>query len=297
MSSRPVEQFVAVSPTASPASARVGPAVAWLAAATTCVAFTAGTPAFAATTGEAAVGTESVHDSASPPPARLAACQACHGVDGISTVDGAPNLAGQRASYLESQLTNFRSRERRHELMNAIASQLSDAEIGALATYWSSLPPAGTLARDARTAAAVASDVTFPRAFPEGFAAYRTSDDAESGTVTRDWANRAALEAARDGRPLPEEAVIVVETLAARTEAGRPVAGKPISYVVFAARAGWGDRIPELLRNANWQFGAFAPDRSPRLKNQATCLACHKPQAAKSFMFTYDELAEYARRR
>lgn len=240
-----------------------------------------------------AAGTES---PTAPPLSRLPACQACHGVDGVATVDGAPNLAGQRAAYLEAQLANFRSRERKHELMNAIAAQLSDAEIEALAKYWSEQPAGGTLAADARKAAAVASDVTFPADFPANFVVYRTSEDPESRTITKDWANRAALDAARAGQPLPLAAAIVVETLAAKSDAGKLVAEKPVSYVVFAARAGWGERIPALLRNGDWQFGAFAPERgAQRLKNQATCLACHKPQAAKSFLFTYDELAAHAK--
>jgi len=33
-----------------------------------------------------------------------AVCAACHGANGISVSDGIPNLAGQRATYLENQL-------------------------------------------------------------------------------------------------------------------------------------------------------------------------------------------------
>lgn len=227
-------------------------------------------------------------------PVRLQACQACHGVDGIATLDGAPNLAGQPASYLGAQLMNFRSKDRKHELMNAIASQLDDDEIAAFARYWSGQPSTGTLGADARTAAAVASDVTFPSTFPDDFEVYRINEDMDAKMVVRDWANRAALDAARAGKPLQDDAVVVVETLSARMIGTKLVADAPLSYAVFAARAGWGDRVPELLRNGNWQFGAFSPDRTPQLKNQAVCLACHKPQVAKSFMFTYDELAAHA---
>lgn len=230
-------------------------------------------------------------------PARLVACQACHGVDGIATFDGAPNLAGQPASYLEAQLKHFRSTDRKHELMNAIASQLADDEIAALAAHWSGLPSAGVLGADARKAAAVTSDVAFPSTFPQDFEVYLVNENADAKVIVRDWANRAALNAARMGKPLPEDAVVVVETLSTRTESERLVADAPLAYVVFAARAGWGDRIPELLRNGNWQFGAFSPDRTPQLKNQAACLACHKPQATKSFMFTYDQLADHAKKR
>lgn len=229
--------------------------------------------------------------------ARLSACQACHGVDGIATFDGAPNLAGQRAPYLESQLRQFRSKDRKHDLMNAIAGQLSDGEIAALARHWSGLPNAGTLKDDARDAGAVASDVTFPSTFPNDFEVYLTNADPASKVVVRDWANRAALDAARAGKPLPDDAIIVVQTSSGRMEGERLVADAPLSYAVFAARAGWGDRIPDLLRNGDWQFGAFSADGEQMLKNQAACLACHKPQAAQSFMFTYDSLATHAKKR
>ncbi|MBP6748300.1 MAG: cytochrome P460 family protein [Xanthomonadaceae bacterium] len=235
--------------------------------------------------------------SSDPGLARLAACQACHGSDGIAIVDGVPNLAGQSVPYLEAQLKNFRSGDRKNDLMNAIASQLSDAEIAALAGHWNATPHAGALDARGRGTRAVASDVTFPSTFPNDFEVYLTNADPAAKIVVRDWANRAALEAARAGKPLPEDAVIVVETSSGRLEGEGLVADAPLSYAVFAARAGWGEHIPELLRNGNWQFGAFAPDGKPQLQNQAACLACHKPQAAQSFMFTYDRLAAHAKKR
>lgn len=239
------------------------------------------------------------HASAEPPAPgleRLAACRACHGMDGVSVYGPAPNLAGQRANYLESQLRAFRAKERTDDLMNAIAGQLQDNEVHALAQHWSSLPAAGTLDDTARRAGAIRSAVTFPQNFPNGFEIYRTDEDAAGGTIVRDWANRPALDAARVGRALPDNAVIVGETMAARTENGRLVPDHAVSYAVFAAKAGWGESVPELLRNGNWQFGLFRPDHTATLANQAMCLACHKPRAATSFMFTYDALAAHAGR-
>lgn len=240
---------------------------------------------------------DSAARSSEPGLERLAACQACHGIDGIAIVDGAPNLAGQPVSYLEAQLKNFRSADRKNDLMNAIASQLSDAEIAALARHWNASPHADAFGAGGREASAVASDVTFPSTFPNDFEVYLTNADPAAKIVVRDWANRAALEAARAGKPLPEDAVIVVQTSSGRMEGERLVADAPLSYAVFAARAGWGERIPELLRNGNWQFGAFSPDGKQQLQNQAACLACHKPRAAQSFMFTYDSLAAHAKKR
>jgi len=45
------------------------------------------------------------------------------------------------------------------------------------------------------------------------------------------------------------------------------------------------------LRNTNWNYGVFGPDKAPRAEiNQAVCLACHKPKAATSFVFGLKEI-------
>src|SRR3954447_21454448 len=80
---------------------------------------------------------------------RSLACQACHGSAGIGTAPDIPNLAGQKTGYLAAQLTAFRTGDRKHELMNAIASQLSDADIADLVAFWTSLPAAGSTVADA----------------------------------------------------------------------------------------------------------------------------------------------------
>jgi cytochrome c553 len=66
-------------------------------------------------------------------------CQACHGVDGISKVPDAPNLAGQVQDYLATQLKAFRAGERKSEAMSVVASTLSDADIDNLAAYYSAI--------------------------------------------------------------------------------------------------------------------------------------------------------------
>jgi len=71
--------------------------------------------------------------------AKAAPCALCHGQNGISTLANTPNLAGQPALYLESQLKNYRSGARRHETMSLIARPLSDADIAELAAWYASI--------------------------------------------------------------------------------------------------------------------------------------------------------------
>lgn len=78
--------------------------------------------------------------------AKAATCIACHGINGISAVPMYPNLAGQKAAYLESSLKAYKSQERKGgnaAIMWGLAAPLSDADIANLAAYFASLDPAG----------------------------------------------------------------------------------------------------------------------------------------------------------
>jgi len=68
-----------------------------------------------------------------------AACALCHGPNGVASMPGAPNLAGQNAIYVSEQLKNYRSGKRHHEVMTYIAKPLTDAEIAQLAAWYSSI--------------------------------------------------------------------------------------------------------------------------------------------------------------
>lgn len=66
-------------------------------------------------------------------------CQACHGLDGLSKLPGAPHIAGQPASYLIKALGEFKSGVRKNEVMSVAASSLSEADIENLAAYYAAI--------------------------------------------------------------------------------------------------------------------------------------------------------------
>ena len=78
---------------------------------------------------------------ATAPTSLIATCAPCHGFEGIGKDVEIPNLAGQHDVYLGYQLRAFRSGRRKHTDMRFMARDLTDAEINALATYYSGLPP------------------------------------------------------------------------------------------------------------------------------------------------------------
>jgi cytochrome c553 len=64
------------------------------------------------------------------------ACASCHGKEGLGTAS-LPRLAGQYASYIETQLKLFNQRERTNDnaVMHAIVSKMSALEMAAVAEY------------------------------------------------------------------------------------------------------------------------------------------------------------------
>jgi cytochrome c553 len=67
------------------------------------------------------------------------ACAVCHGALGLSATPDAPNLAGQPALYVATQLRAYRSGKRVHEVMSVMAKPLSDDDIRELADWYASL--------------------------------------------------------------------------------------------------------------------------------------------------------------
>jgi cytochrome c553 len=66
-------------------------------------------------------------------------CEVCHGLDGLSKIPEAPNIAGQNETYMIAQLTAFKSGERKNDMMSMIAPTLSADDINNLAAYYAAI--------------------------------------------------------------------------------------------------------------------------------------------------------------
>jgi len=234
-------------------------------------------------------------------------CAACHGANGVSVADNIPNLAGQRVPYLEAQLRALKSGVRKNPVMGAIAAQLGNDDIVNVAAYFGSLQPAYAAERSAQLPALAKTNVAFPENYKATFTMYQTVNRTDINQVRYLWANPVALQAAREGRPIPPGAMLVLEQHAARLDAEKkPIAGSDgffvsdrfLAFVVMGSGPGWGDAFPEMLRNGDWNYAAFGPDMKPGTGiNQAECLACHKPLDKTSFVFSLEPLAKAAKAR
>ncbi|MBI3041221.1 MAG: cytochrome c [Betaproteobacteria bacterium] len=100
-------------------------------AALTCVLLAAASSTLAAEAGDAAAGK-----------GKNAMCVGCHGIPGYRTVFPdvyhVPKLGGQHAAYIVKALQEYKSGNRSHPSMRAIAAGLSDKDMADLAAYYAS---------------------------------------------------------------------------------------------------------------------------------------------------------------
>ena len=228
-------------------------------------------------------------------------CAACHGAAGVSVSDAIPNLAAQRAAYLENQLKALKDGTRKNPIMNAMAAQLSPEDIANVAAYFASLPGAGASAKSAFLPHVAKTGVAFPEGYQSSFTKYHTINFPATKQVRYYYGTKAAVEAARAGKTLPDGSVLFAEVYSAKLDADKkPITGangfyeadKLLFYTAMQRNAGWGKDIPDALRNEDWNYAIFTTDKQHRPGvNQAECLACHKPLDKTSYTFTIKELA------
>ena len=232
-------------------------------------------------------------------------CAACHGANGVSVTDAIPNLAGQKAVYLENQLKALKDGSRKNPIMGAIAAQLNTDDIANVAAFFSSQPGAASSAKSAFLPNLAKTSVGFPEGYQSTFTKYYTLNFPATKQVRYYFANPAALQAAKDGKDLPNGAYLFAEVHSAKLDAdNKPVTGsdgffvadKLLFYTAMARDAGWGKEIPDMLRNDEWNYSVFTTAKQHRPGvNQAECLACHKPLDKVSYTFTIKELATVAK--
>ena len=126
-------------------------------------------------------------------------CAACHGANGVSVSDSIPNLAAQKAAYIETQLKALKDGSRKNQIMGAIATQLSSDDIANVAAYFASQPGAATAAKSDFLPNLAKTGVTFPENYKATYTKYYTINFPATRQVRYYFANDVAL-AGRQGR-------------------------------------------------------------------------------------------------
>ena len=87
-----------------------------------------------------------------------ASCAQCHGMDGFSTGEGVPHIAGQRPAYLHLELRVYKAGGRGDNPMSRAVKFLSDDALLKVSAYYASLEPAQPVKERAGKAAAAKPD-------------------------------------------------------------------------------------------------------------------------------------------
>jgi plastocyanin len=106
----------------------------------------------------------------------------------------------------------------------------------------------------------------------------------------------AAVQAMKDGKPLPDGTVLTLIQYKADVDAaGAPVKdakgrfkkGDVIAVAVMEKRAGWGTEYPAELRNGDWEYAVFnAAGVLNEKANYKGCFECHKPHEKQDFVIS-----------
>jgi hypothetical protein len=120
-------------------------------------------------------------------------------------------------------------------------------------------------------------------AFPENFAAGVHYATVNRGNIREEiFISREAIDAAKKGQPLPSGTAITLVDY--RSD-------KLYRYVVMEKRSGWGSEYPAKLRNGEWEYQSFNPDKSVKQDGQPDrCMSCHASQAQQDFVWTINQM-------
>ena len=146
-------------------------------------------------------------------------------------------------------------------------------------------------------------------AFPANFASgvlYATVDRPDNKQFRELYASQAAIDATKKGQPLPDGTVLTMVQYAAKLGAdgnpekdanGRFIKTNIVGYTVMEKRKGWGAEYPDTMRNGEWEYQAFTPDKAVNAKaNLTNCFNCHKPLDKADFVFSYDRLKSFVKK-
>ncbi len=81
-------------------------------------------------------------------------CVNCHGREGVSSLDSIPNLAGQNAFYLLTQIDKYGDGRREDDFMSGLVKVLKPEDRFNIAVFYANQPVPPAPARDARLVAA-----------------------------------------------------------------------------------------------------------------------------------------------
>ena len=144
--------------------------------------------------------------------------------------------------------------------------------------------------------------ISFPSDYLRGVL-YQSVDRADVKQYRELYAPHAAVEAVRNGKPIPYGTVLTLVQWSVEQDAngvplkgtdGRFIKKQIIAHTVMQKQQGWGADYPaDWPRNGEWEYAAFTPDGRPNEKanaNNKACFTCHLPHAQQDFVISLAKL-------
>ena len=141
----------------------------------------------------AVMGSSQIAAADSNTEALARSCNACHGLNGVSVGPSMPSIAGQPEAYLKNVMLQWKNDERYSATMGRHFKGYSDAELAALATYFSKLPYVPT-AQKADDRVIAQGKAASDRCETCHGATGSEPDDAETPRINGQWATYMHLE-------------------------------------------------------------------------------------------------------
>jgi len=99
------------------------------------------------------------------------------------------------------------------------------------------------------------------------------------------------------GQAFPNGTIMVMEIYKAKMDGdklavgadGKLTKGDLAKIFVMGKEQGWGNNVPENLKNGDWAYAAYDASSKPLMEDFTKCRACHMPLAQKDFVHRYDE--------
>ena len=144
--------------------------------------------------------------------------------------------------------------------------------------------------------------INFPANYQDELINYLSLDRTQNDDqIIRLFASKEALEATKSGKELPYGTVIVAEVYKAKKDdsgnvvesaLGRRVRDKFAAVAVMEKGKGFGAKLPEDLRNGDWDFAIFKPTGERLVKKDLNkCRSCHAPLATTQHLFSLEHMA------
>jgi plastocyanin len=140
----------------------------------------------------------------------------------------------------------------------------------------------------------------FPQNWDKGVM-YATVDRYDTKQYREFYTSAEAVQAAKDGKEIPNGTVITLAAYAAKVDAegkpvkdanGRFIKDKLVAVNSMQKQAGWGNDIPAAIRNGDWIYQSFTPDGQVNDKaNLTACFQCHLPFAKDQYLTNLAKLA------